>query len=168
MLKVRPAEKKDAFDIATINVLGWKTAYRGLMPDSILDTMEVTEKRIKRTEEAIATIEIYLVAENENGVIGFLVGGRTRNKGVPYPYEIYVFYVHPDYWRCGTGTALVEAFKEKIKEAPFCVYMLDGNAKALNFYQKMGGIRQPEFDSDTEINHVMTHDIFLGFKGEND
>ena len=38
--------------------------------------------------------------------------------------------------------------------------------KALNFYQKMGGIRQPEFDCDTEINHEMTHDIFLGFKGE--
>ena len=167
MLKIRLAEKKDALDIATINVLGWKTAYRGLIPNSILDAMEITERRIKRTEEAIATAEIYLVAENENGVIGFLVGGKTRNKDVPYPYEIYIFYVHPNYWRGGIGTALINDFKEKIKGAPFCVYMLDGNTKALNFYQKMGGIRRPEFDTDTEINHVMTHDIFLGFKGEN-
>ena len=167
MLKIRSAEKKDAFAVATINVLGWKTAYRGLIPDSILDAMEVTEKRIKRTEETISTVEIYLVAENENGVVGFLVGGKTKNKDIPYPYEIYVFYVHPDCWRVGIGTALINAFKEKIKGAPFCVYMLDGNTKALNFYQKMGGICQPEFDCDTEINHVMTHDIFLGFKGEN-
>ena len=165
MLKIRPAEKEDAFSIATINTLGWKTAYRGLIPDSILDAMEVTEKRIKRTEEAIATIEIYLVAENESGVVGFLVGGKTKNKKLPYPYEIYVFYVHPDYWRCGIGTALIKAFKEKIKETPFCVFLLDGNSKALNFYQKNGGVRHPEFDCDTEINHIMTHDICLGFKG---
>ena len=56
MLKIRPAEKKDAFAIATINTFGWKTAYRGLIPDNILDAMEVTEKRIKHTEEAIATV----------------------------------------------------------------------------------------------------------------
>ena len=168
MLKIRSATKNDAHSIATINVLGWKIAYRGLVPDSILDAMEVTEKRIKRTEETIATVEIYLVAENEKGVVGFLVGGKTKNKNIPYPYEIYVFYVHPDHWRGGIGTALINAFKEKIKGKSFCVYMLDGNTKALNFYQKMGGIRLPEFDCDTEINHVMTHDIFLSFKGKND
>ena len=168
MLRIRLAEKKDAFAVATINTLGWKTAYRGLVPDSILDAMEVSEKRIKRTEEAIATVEIYLVAENEHGVVGFLVGGKTKNKDVPYPYEIYVFYVHPDHWRSGIGTALIKAFKEKVQGASFCVYMLDGNEKALHFYQKMGGIRQPEFDCDAEINHMMMHDICLGFKGINE
>ena len=166
MLKIRPASPKDAFDIATINVLGWQKGYKGLLPDEILDGMKVSEKRIDRTKEIISNAEIYLVAENESGVVGFLTGGKTRNKDIPYTYEIYVFYVHPDYWRGGIGTALMQAFKEKIHGADFCVYMLDGNKRALNFYQKMGGIRSPDFDCDTEINHIMTHDIFLGFKGK--
>ena len=109
------------------------------------------------------------MAEDEAaGVVGFLAGGKIRNKKIPYPYEIYVFYVHPDRWRGGIGTALMKAFREKIKGSDFCVYMLNGNERALNFYQKMGGVRYPEFDCDTEINHIMTHNIFLGFKGEND
>ena len=110
---------------------------------------------------------IYLVAENESGVVGFLVGGKPKKKDLPYPYEIYIFYVHPDYWRNGIGTALIQAFNERINGSDFCVYMLDGNQRALNFYQKMGGIRYPEYDCDIEINHVMTHDIFLAFAGEN-
>ena len=166
MLKVRPAKKNDALAIANINVLGWKKGYKGLLPDSILDAMEVSDKRIARIKETISNAEIYLAAEDESGVVGFLTGGKTRNKDLPYPYEIYIFYVHPDHWRGGIGTALIQAFKKKIKGADFCVYMLDGNKRALNFYQKMGGIRSPEFDCDAEINHVMTHDIFLGFKGE--
>ena len=167
MIKIRSATQEDARSVAIINVLGWQKGYQGLLPDSILGAMEVTEKRMDRMKEAISSNEIYLVAEDESGVVGFLTGGKTRNKELPYPYEIYVFYVHPDHWRDGIGTALMKSFKEKIKGADFCVYMLDGNKRALSFYQKMGGIRYPEFDCDTELNHIMTHDIFLGFKGEN-
>ncbi|MBR6231764.1 MAG: GNAT family N-acetyltransferase [Alphaproteobacteria bacterium] len=168
MLKIRPATEKDTLAITTINVLGWKQGYSGLMPNSILDAMVVNEKRIERMKEVISSAEICLVAEDESKVVGFLTGGKTRNKDIPYPYEIYVFYVHPDHWRAGIGTALMQAFKKKIKGAPFGVYMLDGNERALNFYQKMGGIRCPKFDCDTEINHTMIHDIFLKFEGEND
>ena len=167
MLKIRPATEKDAKAIATINVLGWQKGYKGLLPDEILGAMEVSEKRIQRTKEAISSAEIYLVAENETGIMGFLTGGNPKNKRLPYSHEVYVFYVHPDHWRGGIGTALIQAFKEKIKGADFGVYMLDGNKRALNFYQKMGGIRYPEYDCDIEINHVMTHDIFLAFAGEN-
>ena len=50
MLKVRPAKPEDAFDIATINVLGWQKGSKGLLSDEILDAMKVTEKRINRTK----------------------------------------------------------------------------------------------------------------------
>ena len=39
---------------------------------------------------------------------------------------------HPDFQREGIGTTLVNAFKEKIKGASFCVYALDGNIKGIN------------------------------------
>ena len=165
MLKIRSAKKEDAKDLATINVLGWKTTYRGLVPDELLDKLSVTDKRIERFSNHISECEIFLVAENEKGSIGYLLGGKSR-EDVPYEYEIYAFYVHPDFQRVGVGTALFNAFKEKIKDVSFCVYALDGNIKGLNFYQKMGGIRYPEFDKDQEVYHCMIHELCLAFKGE--
>jgi len=165
MLKIRPARKKDAKDLATINILGWKTTYRGLVPDELLDTRTVTEKRIERFEEQILKCEIFLVAENEKGTIGYLSGGKSRDD-VPYEYEMYAFYVHPDFQRAGVGTTLFNIFKEKIKGASFCVYALDGNIKGINFYQKMGGVRHFEFDKDQEVYHYMIHELCLAFKGE--
>ena len=168
MLKIRLARKKEAYDIATINVLGWKTTYRGLLPDELLDNLSVTEKRIENFTNAILNCPIFFVAENEAGIIGYLNGGKPRTTEFPYPYEIYGFYIHPDFQRKGVGTALINTFKEKIKGKSFCVCLLKGNKKALNFYQKMGGIRYPKFDGDGSAYKYTFREEFLGFKGEND
>ena len=168
MLKIRPAQKKDAEKLATINVIGWKTTYRGLIPDEVLNDLSVTEKRIENFANTISNSPIFLVAENESGIIGYLNGGKPRIKDFPYPYEIYGFYIHPDYQRKGVGTALINAFKERIKKKPFCVCLLKGNEKALKFYQKMGGIRYPEFDGEGRAYNCTFREEFLGFKGEND
>ena len=165
MLKIRSAQKEDALAIATINVLGWKTTYRGLVPDELLDALSVTEKRIERFAKTISENEIFLVAENETGVIGYLSGGKTRDN-LPYAYEMYMLYVHPDFQRAGIGTALVQGFKEKIKGVSFCVFVLDGNTKGIHFYQKMGGTRRAEFDKDQEVYHYMIHELCLAFKGD--
>ena len=168
MLKIRSATPEDALATATINVLGWKATYRGLLPDELLDNLSVTEKRIERFTNYILEYEFFLVAENETGVVGYLNGGKPRTGEFPYPYEIYGFYVHPDFQRNGIGTALINAFKEKIKYKSFCVCLLKGNQKALNFYQKMGGIRYPEYDGDGKGYNYTFREEFLGFKGEND
>ena len=166
MLKIRSARTEDATITATINVLGWKTTYRGLVPDELLDALSVTEKRIERFEDQILQCEIFLVAENEKGVVGYLCAGKPRDNDIPYEYEIYAFYVHPDFQRKGVGSNLFDKFKEKIQGSSFCVYVLDGNMKGINFYQKMGGTRYPEFDKEQEAYHYMMHELLFGFKGE--
>ena len=166
MLKIRSATPKDAFDIATINTLGWKTTYRGLVPDSILDNLSVTRERVQKWQETIKNAEIYMVAESEDGIVGYLSGGKTREPNVPYLYELYALYIHPNFQRCGVGTALVKAFRKKIKNADFCVYALDGNMQGINFYKKLGGIRHPEFDCDGKAYGTVVHDVCLCFKGE--
>jgi len=166
MLKIRPATPEDAFDIATINTLGWKTTYRGLVSDKLLDMLSVTEKRIENFKEQILKFEIFLIAENGKGsIIGYLSGGKSWDD-VPYEYEIYGFYVHPDFQRKGVGSNLFDKFKEKIQGSSFCVYVLDGNMKGINFYPKMGGTRYPEFDKEQEVYHYMMHELLFGFKGE--
>ena len=166
MLKIRPAETKDARDIASINTLGWKVGYRGLVSDKLLDMLSVTEKRIENFKKQILKCEIFLIAENGKGsIIGYLSGVKSLDD-VPYEYEIYAFYIHPDFQRKGVGSNLFNKFKETIQGSSFCVYVLDGNMKGINFYQKMGGIRYPEFDKEQEVYHYMMHEILFGFKGE--
>lgn len=167
MLKIRPATPEDATVTATINILGWKTAYRGLVPDEILDGLSLTEQRLQRFTKNILTNDIYLVAENETDIIGYLSGGKTRDEKLPYSYEVYTLYVHPDHQHLGVGRALMQAFKEKINFQDFCLYMLDGNERALKFYQKMGCVRYPEFDCDQEsVKKLKIHELCLAFKGE--
>ena len=165
MLKIRPATEKDALAIVTINIMAWKTAYRGLVPDDFLDTLSVTPKRIEHFQSDILADDIYLVAKNKGIIVGYLSGGKVSQHHLPYPYEIYKLYVHPDFQHQGIGTALVNAFKEKINKSAFCVYTLDGNIRAIHFYQKNGGIRHPEFDCDQKIYGLVVHELCLAFEG---
>lgn len=166
MIQIRLATPQDALDIATINIACWKTAYRGLIEDDFLDKLSVTEKRIEHFQSDILTDDIYLVAENKGIIVGYLSGGKVSQRHLPYPYEIYKLYVHPDFQHQGVGTALINAFKEKINKSAFCVYTLEGNTRAICFYQKNGGIRHPEFDCDQKIYGLVVHELCLAFKGK--
>ena len=164
MSKIRPAVPEDAQTIAAINTVCWQTAYRGLFPDDALDALSVTDKRVEHFANDILVCEIYLVAENKTGVAGYLSGGKARAATLPYAYEIYTLYIHPNFQGQGIGTALMKAFQEKIKNAPFYVYTLDGNTKAIRFYQKRGGLLHPQFNKEGIAYGYTFNEVFLGFE----
>jgi hypothetical protein len=43
-MEIRAATISDAYGIAEIQVAGWQAAYRGLMPDSLLDGLSVPKR----------------------------------------------------------------------------------------------------------------------------
>ena len=145
---VRPANLKDAKRATEINVIGWQTAYKGLMPDEFLSKMQVTEKRIGNFESAISNPEfVFLVAEENGQVIGYLHGGKNQeNANIPFDYAVYGLYVDPNFQRRGAGRLLLKNFREKIGNASFFLHALKGNDQAMSFYTKAGGVRAPEYD----------------------
>ena len=50
---IRKAKPKDAKRVAEINVIGWHTAYKDLVPDDFLAKWQVTDRRIERFCEKI-------------------------------------------------------------------------------------------------------------------
>ncbi|MGH2840330.1 MAG: hypothetical protein ACRDKY_05850 [Solirubrobacteraceae bacterium] len=44
-MTVRTATRDDAHPIARVHVRSWQVAYRGLLPDAILDGLSVEERR---------------------------------------------------------------------------------------------------------------------------
>jgi hypothetical protein len=53
---IRQAEPSDAGGIAAVQVAAWQSAYRGLMPDHVLDGLSVQEAE-QRWRQRIASID---------------------------------------------------------------------------------------------------------------
>jgi len=147
---VRKAKPEDAKRVVEINVIGWHTAYKGLVPDDFLDKWQVTNRRIEKFRAYIEENEgVFLIAEEKGLVIGYLYGGKnTRDVAIPFKYEVHGLYVDPDFQRQGAGRLLLAKFKEQIQNQAFFLHAMKGNEKAMTFYIKAGGIREPKYDMD--------------------
>ena len=98
-LEVRRARVEDAGGIARAWVRAWQVAYRGLVPDEVLDALDVDERRAlwrERLEGGDCTFVV-----EDLGIAGYC-------RVVP-PSEIASLYVLPERRRGGVGSALLAA-----------------------------------------------------------
>jgi GNAT superfamily N-acetyltransferase len=140
---VRPAEVDDAAAIAEIHVATWRTAYRGMLPDDFLDSLDEAgyEDRWRRTISERSN-KVF-VAENSRGVIGFASGGRERAGEDEYGGELYAIYVLREAQGRGHGRRLVQAVVGGLRElglTDMIVWVLRENAIARTFYERLGGV----------------------------
>ena len=139
LMPVRIATLDDAEAIARVQVASWHAAYRELIPASRLATFTVPHRalawrRSLRERGALRTT-VFEVGE----VVGFAAIGRSRD--LAGWGEIRELYVAPDAWGRGVGSAL---FADAIawlcaRSLPsVMLWMLEGNSRALQFYQGSG------------------------------
>lgn len=80
-MRIRAASAEDAADIAKVQVLAWRAAYRGVLPSDYLDSIDVRERT--RVWQAMLHQQqpegTTLVAESEAGVFGFARASSTRD-----------------------------------------------------------------------------------------
>ena len=164
MNNVRYAIIEDAQSIAQINVAAWKEAYKGLLPEELLASRKVDEKRInawkKKIDDKSFTVLVY---EDDGEVRGYLSAGSKRDD-IQYAHELYAIYVDPSFQKQGVGSSLFEEYKKIIKNSSFYLYMLKGNAKASAFYKKMGGHRDMEYDRILNVDNYEIEEIIYIFK----
>jgi GNAT superfamily N-acetyltransferase len=139
---VRRAEPEDAAGIAKVHVTTWRTAYRGLLSDDFLASLDETAytERWRRTLTA-ARDRVY-VAENADGVIGFASGGKERAGEDGYGGELYAIYVLREAQGHGHGRQLVQAVVGGLRElglTDMIVWVLRDNVPARRFYERLGG-----------------------------
>lgn len=141
---IRSMTISDAESVANIHIDSWRVAYRGIVPQDYLDSLDI-DKRIAFWEKNISNCGsmIQLVAEIEKKVVGFITGLENRSK-VELPHidsELWAIYVDPNQMRNGVGKELVKAFTEKLKnlnKKKMCIWVLADNHRAINFYKKCG------------------------------
>lgn len=144
-VRVRRAIPSDSRAVARVHVESWRGAYRGQMPDALLDGLDVG-KRAVRWQELLAARDDSIstwVALVGKSVVGFCHAGPSRDEdaGTPPAAEIRAIYVLPEHWRSGAGWALCGAAREDLRERGFTevtLWVLDSNARARAFYERQG------------------------------
>jgi GNAT superfamily N-acetyltransferase len=141
---LRPATVADAAEMGKVAFAAWQWAYRGVLPDELLDGLtvdEFTERWERRLRTAPAS-SFCLHAEVEGAVVGFVAGGPNRDETTaPHSGEIYAINVHPDRVGRGIGRALFAAGCNQLVEGGSrhaILWVLRGNARARRFYEVAG------------------------------
>lgn len=95
-MRIRMAQPGDEQSIASVIIATWKVCYRGIVPNSFLDSL-TTEKHEELFRNNIANkTETILVLENDkNQIVGMISGGQDRSK--LYDCELVAIYILPDY-----------------------------------------------------------------------
>jgi GNAT superfamily N-acetyltransferase len=141
----------------------WRSAYRGIVPDHILDGLSYAdrESRHRRRLQDPANEAFRLAAESDSGEIGgFAIGGPSRSPDLPYDGELHALYVPPDHHREGIGRALVASEASQLLSGgtrSMLVWVFAANP-ARRFYEALGGqpIEQEAIVTieDTELDEV--------------
>lgn len=145
---IRPAVREDAPDLARVHVASWRAAYRGIMPDAVLDELseEAFEARWRQSVEQAQRST--LVGEVGGQVIGFASTGPSRDAdAVPlHTGELYGLYLDPRVWGQGMGRALCNAALQKLLVDEFVeatLWVLEANVRARSFYEQLGFHLEP-------------------------
>jgi ribosomal protein S18 acetylase RimI-like enzyme len=143
-MRVREATRADASAIARLHLDNWRIAYRGIVPDDLLDTITV-ESRRQHWDGVLAEpggAEFVYVAEDADGrLLGIASGGPEVGGDPDYHGELYVLHMRPDAQGRGIGRALMRAVAERLAAdgiTTLLVWMLRENHSARRFYAALG------------------------------
>ncbi|MBB6481265.1 GNAT family N-acetyltransferase [Spirochaeta isovalerica] len=139
---IRTACKDDASRIAEIHIFGWRSAYRGIIPDSYLFSEISVNGRFSSFNDSNEheKDDLY-VCEEDNIIKGFMKSGMCRNEDKLDAYELWGLYVEPLMKREGVGSQLLRHC-EKVALEKGCrenvLWVLEDNASTRQFYKKHG------------------------------
>lgn len=139
--------------MAEVRVVSWRAAYRGLMPDEILDRMRPDADRWEKAIASDTQRTSLLVAEDDGQIVGFSLLGPDRG-GAEDTGEIVAIYLRPEVWDQGYGWALMEHSVVALREHGFrraVLWVLESNDRARRFYETAawiadGGHKSEEWD----------------------
>jgi GNAT superfamily N-acetyltransferase len=159
-VEIRSAAVADAARIGEINVTAWRAAYRGLIPDKVLDAMSV-QHRTEIWRALIAQGVAVIVAVVDQTIAGYAGFGPNRDDDVAsHVGELYALYLDPDRWGQGIGHALHDAVLLALSGAGYTkvtLWVLDTNERAISFYERHGWV--PGEVKDELRGDIVLHEV---------
>jgi len=133
-VEIRPARRDELRATEEVRVASWRTAYRGIVPDDVLDALSVSSEKVAWLEERYDAGDIgSLVAVAEGRVVGMAFHGPCRDEDRWGERELYALYVLPSHWGSGAGQGLLDGCRPVTS-----LWVLADNARARRFYERNG------------------------------
>lgn len=135
-----------------MHVRTWQAAYRGLVPDSVLDNLSM-EARTSMWERSIPSGGVW-VGLVDDAVVGFAAAGLSREPDALF--ELYAIYALPSAWGTPLGFELAEAALGDERDVVLWVFA--ENPRARRFYERLGfradGLVKTETIGGAELKEI--------------
>lgn len=146
-MEIRQLEgREELADVIRAHGLAWREAYRGVLPDHVVDQIPVepTDQAIADWYERIRDDrDRFLVAVSGDAIRGYIYlrwGDETKDFVGANEAGLKEIYVHPDYWGQGIGTTLLEHGIDLLPDdiGALKLEMVSGNEIGKRFYEARG------------------------------
>lgn len=140
---IRNATLADATGIAHVHEESWLVSYRGILPATVLDKIDVGQRLASRERILRARAGLNLVAYDcsHGDIVGFCDAGRARGEA-QLGGEVYAIYFAHHAKRHGLGTEMFERTRDWMEAQgmrSMIVWVLANNPHARRFYEAAGG-----------------------------
>ncbi len=154
---IRPAHADDADRLGEVHVLAWQWAYRGLMPDDLLDSLRPKSRgRAWRSWLEGDAHEDFAawVAEVDGEIVGFASSSIARDTDLrAHTAELLSIYLLEPFLGAGIGHALLIEVEEAWRAAGYesgALWVLASNDRTRRFYESHGW----ETDGSTKLQNL--------------
>ncbi|MBE5105042.1 GNAT family N-acetyltransferase [Bacillus thuringiensis] len=140
-IHIRRAIKDDISGIAKVHADSWKTTYKGIFANEILEnvTFEQRKKQWENIFQKEESPQYRFVAETLTGeIVGFIDGGTERTGTYNCDLELYAIYILQEYQGLKVGKRLFQALLsecEKTNMRSLLVWVVTNNPSK-RFYEK--------------------------------
>lgn len=155
-ISLRRATVDDAAAIAEVRIASWRATYRGVIPDSYLDQMQLEESTLNwrvildSAQSSAAHHKVCVfVAESDGQVIGFASGMLLPEAKYDLNAELTAIYLRPEWQRAGIGRRMLQKVARTLQQqgaSSLLVWVLSANHAARHFYEELGADKLVEQD----------------------
>jgi ribosomal protein S18 acetylase RimI-like enzyme len=167
---IRDATADDADAIGRVHAAAWQWAYRGLMPDELLDSIDPARRALGWTSIlADHAAPDPIVAELDGSIVGFAHASASRDEDADDEVgEVTCLYLDEACIGTGIGWALWQAACVQLQVAghrTVTLWVLDTNIRGRGFYERVG--MRPDGATKREERRGMSLDE-VRYRGELD
>jgi ribosomal protein S18 acetylase RimI-like enzyme len=140
--ELRAAEPGDALAAARVHIRSWQAAYRGLIAQDYLDSLEPQKWSTRYSFGRVGIrVPFTMLAVDGPAILGLVTTGLCRDDDLPDFGEVLAIYVDPDCARTGIGSLLIAEGRKRLSGLGVTrasLWVLDGNVAARRFYERDG------------------------------
>jgi ribosomal protein S18 acetylase RimI-like enzyme len=159
-MKIRRARQSDLQNIAAIHIESWKSSYPDVLPAEFLAD-KIDREFTQHWEDIVILHEDIVLVAEENSIVGF-VAAWCR----PTPF-IDNLHVRPSQRSKKIGSTLMKAVAEELisrGHKTAYLWVFESNAKAIRFYERLGGVQKEQsrktvFENDVPSRKIEWDDL---------